>query len=266
MPSIEWNRQRWGSEHPWSAHGDEWSYGFGSAAAHWYAFILPRLYAVLPNPTIADSRIVEIAPGHGRWTQFLLPHCGMLVGYDLTESCVAYCRQRFAAQVESKRAAFHLTDGLSLAEADRSVDLVFSYDSLVHVERDVMQGYLVHIGRCLKPGGFAFLQHSNLAAYPHLHNFRNQGPYNARGASVSAETMQADIRACGLVPLLQEALTHETQHLNNELIDCISLIRKPVLHNAIDQTVVLSNRFYPAIGGLTRDFALPYEQCAGKKG
>jgi len=265
MPSIEWNRQRWGREHPWSSHGDEWSYGFGSAAAQWYGFILPRLHPFLPNAAARDFRIVEIAPGHGRWTQFLLRHCATLAGYDITESCVAYCGQRFAAEIAAGRASFHLTDGLSLAEADNSVDLVFSYDSLVHAERDVMQAYLIHVKRCLKPGGIAFLQHSNLGAYPHLQNFRNQGPYNCRGANVSAETMQQDIRACSLVALLQEALTHETQHLNGELTDCISLIRKPVLHNAIDQTVVLSNRFYPAIGGLTRDFALPYEQCAGKK-
>jgi hypothetical protein len=128
-----------------------------------------------------------------------------------------------------------------------------------------MQGYLRHIRRCLKPGGFAFLQHSNLGAYPHLHDHLGTGPFNGRGANVSATTMQADIRACGLIPLLQEALTHETERMNNEMTDCISVIRKPVKRETGGQTVVLSNRYYPAIAGLTKDFALPYESCAAKR-
>ena len=49
MPSIQWNRQRWGKEHRWPAHGDEWSYLFGSAAVHWQAFLLPRIHRFLPK-------------------------------------------------------------------------------------------------------------------------------------------------------------------------------------------------------------------------
>ena len=264
MPSIDWNKTRWEREHHWSAHGDEWSYMFGSAAAHWYGFILPRLYPFLPGASTPNARIVEIAPGHGRWTQFLLHHCEQFAGHDISGACIEYCRKRFAERVENKSATFHLTDGLSLAEADDSVDLVFSYDSLVHAERDVMQGYLTHLSRCLKPGGFAFLQHSNLGAYPQLHNFQNAGPYNCRGVSVTTDTMQADARARGLIPLVQEVLNHETQHMNNELTDCISLIQKPAHRNAGGETVVLRNQYYSAIGGLTKEFALPYELCMPK--
>jgi SAM-dependent methyltransferase len=261
MPTIEWNQRRWGQEHNWSEHGDEWSYSFGSAAAHWYAFLLPRLYRFLPDPAAADSRIVEIAPGHGRWTQFLLNHCKQLSGYDVSQGCIDYCQSRFRKQVDDGSVAFHLNDGLHLGEQESSVDLVFSYDSLVHVERDVMQSYLADVAKCLKPGRVAFLQHSNLGEYPTLHNYRNAGPYNCRGVSVSADTMQADAGACGLHVLVQEGLNHETQHMNNEFADCISVVLKPTRHQSARKFARLGNTYYPAMGDLTKTFVLPYEQC-----
>jgi ubiquinone/menaquinone biosynthesis C-methylase UbiE len=198
MPSIAWNKQRWEYDHPWSAHGDEWSYSFGSASAHWHAFILPRLHRFLPNTSTQDSIIVEIAPGHGRWTQFLLGQCNKLIAYDINESCLAYCRKRFGGWVDKGAAEFRITDGLTLCEKDDSVDVAFSFDSLVHVERDVMRSYLTHLRKCLKPGGFAFLQHSNLGAYPFLHNYKGEGAYNCRGVTVSMDTMKADSDEKGL--------------------------------------------------------------------
>jgi 2-polyprenyl-3-methyl-5-hydroxy-6-metoxy-1,4-benzoquinol methylase len=259
MPSIQWNRQRWGKEHRWPAHGDEWSYLFGSAAVHWQAFLLPRIHRFLPKFETGAARIVEIGPGHGRWTQFLLPHCDSFVGYDVTEECIAYCRQRFGAQVAGGYAEFHVNDGLNLTENDNSVDFVFSFDSLVHVERDVMQSYLGHLGKCLRPGAVAFLQHSNLGAYPHLQNYRNAGPYNARGVTVSAATMQADAREHGLVTLIQEGLNHETQFVNNELVDCISLIQKPASAKTALEPVFLDNKRYAEIGQISNASIWHYE-------
>lgn len=47
---------------------------------------------------------------------------------------------------------------------DGAVDLAFSFDSLVHVEIDVIEGYLTELARVLVPDGVAILHHSNLAA------------------------------------------------------------------------------------------------------
>jgi len=49
--------------------------------------------------------------------------------------------------------------------ADRSIDLVFSFDSLVHAERDVIGGYLNEFARVLADDGVAFIHHSNTGAY-----------------------------------------------------------------------------------------------------
>jgi hypothetical protein len=48
---------------------------------------------------------------------------------------------------------------------DGSVDFVFSFDSLVHAEADVMAVYLEQLSRKLKPHGIGFFHHSNVAAH-----------------------------------------------------------------------------------------------------
>ena len=76
--------------------------------------------------------MLEIAPGHGRWTEYLAHHCDRLIGVDLASSCVEVCRERFDGRPNLE---FFVNDGRSLDMVDAgSVDLVFSFDSLVHAE------------------------------------------------------------------------------------------------------------------------------------
>src|SRR5205823_12960691 len=46
-----------------------------------------------------------------------------------------------------------------------SVDFVFSFDSFVHLPREIVAGYLNELRRTLKIGGKGFIHHSNLGAY-----------------------------------------------------------------------------------------------------
>src|SRR5262245_28965209 len=125
MPDLNWNRVTWNEGHSWDKDGDEWSVAWGGARSHWYGTIYHRINNNSPAP-----RILEIAPGRGRWTQFLLQHCTEYFGVDLSENCVRSCRRRFAA---ASRAHFLVNDGRSLHMiAEDSIDFVFSYDSLVH--------------------------------------------------------------------------------------------------------------------------------------
>jgi cyclopropane fatty-acyl-phospholipid synthase-like methyltransferase len=39
-------------------------------------------------------------------------------------------------------------------------DFVFSFDSLVHVESDVIENYLTQLAKKLKPNGIGFIHHS----------------------------------------------------------------------------------------------------------
>ncbi len=158
MPSIETNLACWEKEHDWSCMGDEWSSPWGGTQPLWWGTILPRIRSFVPTHTI-----LEIAPGFGRCTQFLLTLAQQLVLVDLAESCIEACKRRFFA---SQHISYHVNDGKSLQMIrDNSVDFAFSFDSLVHAEADVMKSYVSQLAMKLRPGGVAFLHHSNLGAY-----------------------------------------------------------------------------------------------------
>jgi SAM-dependent methyltransferase len=158
MPTIEDNRSFWGDTSHWAQCGDEWSKPWGGPCMQWYGSILPRISAFVPTDTI-----LEIAPGYGRWTAFLKDLCKRLIIVDLSESCIERCKQRFA---DCSHISYFVNDGKSLEMVgDGGVDFVFSFDSLVHAEDEVLKAYAAEIVKKLRPNGAAFLHHSNLGQY-----------------------------------------------------------------------------------------------------
>ena len=119
-------------KYDWKEAGEEWSQPWGSSAAQWTGTIFPRIRECLPADTI-----LEIAPGFGRWTHYLKDYCNELWAVDKSSDCIEACRQRFAS-VSHVRCV--LNDGRSLSMIpDASVDFVFSFDSFVHPDRDVVE-------------------------------------------------------------------------------------------------------------------------------
>ncbi len=157
MPTLDENLENWTTKWDWSHEGDEWSGWWGDTPAFWYGAILPRIHAFIPA-----GRILEIAPGYGRWTEYLKDAAEHLALVDLAENCIAHCRERFAAATHIE---YHVNDGRSLGMVDdQSVDFVFSFDSLVHADPDVIGGYLAQLAAKLKPDGVGFIHHSNAGA------------------------------------------------------------------------------------------------------
>jgi SAM-dependent methyltransferase len=212
VPSLAQNLAVWDATYDWPQDGDEWSAAWGGPANHWSMWLYPRVQAFLPA-----ARVLEIAVGHGRWTQFLAQRCDELIGIDIAASAVDHCRRRFAGD---PRLRFHVNDGASLAvAADDSVDLVFSFDSLVHAEADVLAGYIVEFARVLTGDGVAFIHHSNVASL---------GPVDLervhwRAPSVSAAVVERFANSAGLRCIAQEPLAWEDGYLT----DCVSVIARP---------------------------------------
>jgi ubiquinone/menaquinone biosynthesis C-methylase UbiE len=124
----------------------------------WRKSIYPRIKRLLPAATI-----LEIAPGFGRCTAYLKNHCERLVIVDLSPKCIEACKRRFANE---SNISYYVNDGKSLDMiADRSIDFVFSFDSLVHAQADVMEAYVKQLAVKLKPSGQGFIHHSNLGSY-----------------------------------------------------------------------------------------------------
>lgn len=234
MPTVDENVRRW-SKYDWTHEGHRWSPGATRAGTDlmWWRSIRPRLYQHLPAGTI-----LEIAPGFGRWTAYLIHETARLLAVDVTERCIEVCRERFAGTA----AEFWVNDGRSLPTvADASVDVGFSLDSLVHVEAEPVSGYLDELARILKPGGVAFLHHSNLGAYA-----GRDGAIPVwvrerfwRAPSVSARVVRHAGRRAGLVCVSQELVNwvghasdierHELRGEHVPLTDCFSVFMRPRL-------------------------------------
>lgn len=247
MPTVSENYAMWNTDSAWDAAGDRWSDSWGGPKAQWAACLLPRVQSFLPARTI-----LEIAPGYGRWTQFLKNHCETLEIVDMEERCIAHCRERFAGLANIR---YHVNDGTSLAMIeDGAIDFVFSFDSLVHVEADCLGGYLRQLSDKLTPNGVGFIHHSNLAEYGRTFNSYRVLPEKVRrglvrlkvidydhwrARSVAAGVFDELCRKAGLVCIGQECITWGTKRT----IDCISLFTKPGSEWERPNCIVRNRRF-----------------------
>ena len=67
MATVAENHRLWNDEYSWENGGHEWSAPWGTAVDQWSTTILRRIFPLLPAHTI-----LEIAPGFGRWTPYLI--------------------------------------------------------------------------------------------------------------------------------------------------------------------------------------------------
>jgi SAM-dependent methyltransferase len=241
MPDLNWNKGVWGGSYGWPAGGEEWSQAWGGSEAQWFGSIFPRLHRFLPA-----RRILEIAPGFGRWSKFLIPACDEFVGIDLSDKCTEGCREIFA---NAHHAEFYTNDGRSLSAAQgREFDLVFSFDSLVHAEQEVMASYIPEILKNLSSVGVAFLHHSNIHAYKNTID----NPH-ARGASISADVVADLIVSNGGAVLIQEVVNWGGEHL----IDCLTLFSRRETY-PFNKPVRLNNPVFMGEAKLIQSFQSHY--------
>lgn len=255
MPSLDENLTKW-SQHGWPMDGDEWSTLGGGSLNWWHGLILPRLAPTLravssEGVSLHCRTILEVAPGHGRWTQYLLDHCDRLIGVDLVDECTQHCARAFAGH--PTRHEFHTNDGRSLAMvADASVDLVFSWDSLVHAELDVIESYLRECGRVLRTGGRAFLHHSNLAQYKDVSGKVTVDRSHWRAPSVSASMVDAICAQIGMTCVNQEVITKGQREDDGLCIDCVTVIEQESPPPGHHTRVVANGSFWREIQAMGR--------------
>jgi ubiquinone/menaquinone biosynthesis C-methylase UbiE len=212
-------------KYDWKEAGEEWSEPWGTSDAQWDGTIFPRIRDCLPAGTI-----LEIASGFGRWTHFLKDYCDELWAVDKSSECMEACRRRFASTPHVRCC---LNDGRSLSMIpDASTDFVFSFDSFVHTNRDVVEAYLRELRTKLKIGGKGFIHHSNFGEY--VNSPRERLPEmlakpliklqildwaHHRNPSMTAELFRVLCEQNGLHCISQELVNWR----GRRLIDCLSL-------------------------------------------
>ena len=212
------------TDYEWIAAGEEWSEPWGGSAPQWFGSILPRIQTGLPANTI-----LEIASGFGRWSYYLKEHCSQLHLVDPAAECIGACRRRFAS---NPGVICHVNDGRSLEMIPNgSIDFVFSFDSLVHVGREIVEAYVAQLGGKLTGEGMGFIHHSNLGQYASSAAQRVRklvskggvvGSDHQRDPEMTARLFRDACEQHGLMCLCQELVNWR----GRRLIDCFSMIAR----------------------------------------
>jgi ubiquinone/menaquinone biosynthesis C-methylase UbiE len=203
----------WNLNSNWSIDGHEWSKSFGTTENLWNNEIFDKI------KEFRGKKILEIAPGFGRITQFLSILAGELIVVDLNPLCIEKTREKLKNHV----LAYFVNDGKSIPKVrDNSQDLVFSFDSFVHMHANVTEEYVKEIYRVLKPGGQAFIHHS------WLYGGAEESTNNVAGrANMSPEQFKEIVNRYGMEIVSQDVIQFEPLNSWNGT-DCISMFRKPL--------------------------------------
>jgi ubiquinone/menaquinone biosynthesis C-methylase UbiE len=203
----------WNLNSNWSIDGHEWSKSFGTTENLWNNEIFDKI------KEFRGKKILEIAPGFGRITQFLSILAGELIVVDLNPLCIEKTREKLKNHV----LAYFVNDGKSIPKVrDNSQDLVFSFDSFVHMHANVTEEYVKEIHRVLKPGGQSFIHHS------WLYGGSEESTNNVAGrANMSPEQFKEIVNRYGMEIVSQDVIQFEPLNSWNGT-DCISMFRKPL--------------------------------------
>lgn len=203
----------WNNEHMWVMDGHEWSKSFGTTEDLWNKHIFDSI------KEFRGKKILEIAPGFGRITQFLSILAGELIVVDLNPLCIEKTKEKLSHHV----LAYFVNDGKTIPKVkNNSQDLVFSYDSFVHMHANVTEEYIKEIYRVLKPGGSAFIHHS------WLYGGKDESTENVAGrANMSPEQFKGLVNKHAMEIVSQTPLKFDGV-FGWDGMDCISFFRKPL--------------------------------------
>ena len=234
MATLAANKKYY-ENYDWSSGGEEWSDPWGGTRSMWLASIYPRISEFLPA-----RNVVEIGSGHGRIARILHAFStDRLVLFDIVDECVSECKKKFASS--SKTICLKTNGSVLDGVADKSVDFIFSFYSLVGADKEIITDYMREFDRVLSDDGVAFIHHSNAGMYfdPDDSNLDKRMLLLAayRDMSIDAVKFQEIAASYNFTCIKQECINWDITEI---LSDCFSTIvrstskfsREPVLlHN-----------------------------------
>jgi SAM-dependent methyltransferase len=195
----------------------DWSeyYEFAEADAvsHW--LLIQAFIGEEPSPDL--TAVLDFACGRGRIAERFVAIAATLICCDSSGEAIAYCGQRFA---NSPNVSCVVNDGPSIPAPDESMTFVYSWDSMVHFNMAELRAYIREFKRILKPGGTAFIHHSNYGSLGGPPGAWNENP--GCRAYVSASDVRMICDQYGLPIVRQKVIDWSEPSM-----DCLTMFRKP---------------------------------------
>lgn len=221
----------WQQLHPELGHiGDEWA-GKGAGAANTLAEYEALIEQKFMQPYIKPTdTVLEIGVGGGKTAALLLKYCDRLICADISSNMLEATKKRLnsdSLQDAFRRVSYAKLDGLTLdGISDRSVDLCFSYDTMVHIEPRDIFNYLTQIPRVMRGQKLCLFHHTNTLSDLGWQKFLSEWEQNLLGKRMgTAFSVMTDS--------LMEKFLH---HLNYKIIlkdadtvprDCVWVCQSP---------------------------------------
>lgn len=104
-----------------------------------------------------ETTVLEIGPGGGRWTRYML-HARRIYAVDYYPEVLRELRRNF----DRPNITFIANNGDDFPGVpDASIDFAFSFGAFVHLDLPIIDGYLRNLTRVLKPTATAVIHYSD---------------------------------------------------------------------------------------------------------
>jgi 2-polyprenyl-3-methyl-5-hydroxy-6-metoxy-1,4-benzoquinol methylase len=200
--NIRQNHVQWDNRQSWETMYNK---GFAWGDETFMKGILEKYF--YPHKPVFKN-VFEIAVGYGRLTEQIIDKAKLYIGIDLAQCCVDFCNSKFAG-----KGIFYTTDGVTIPVENVKFDLIISWDSMVHMDKEIIKNYLKNMKGLLSEDGTCF-----------LHHFSGTG--NAATGWRSNMTKEFMIAYCKELGYKIEQIYD--LNLNPAYTDCITLLKHEV--------------------------------------
>jgi len=164
LPTIEWNKSYWmediqnfneGKSKKYFPNEKHYGERWGEVEKD---TVLKSIKEKFVLPFVNENKLVlEIGPGGGRWTKYLL-NCKKLYCLDLNPKSLDYVKNRFSSR---NNVIYILNKGNDFSNIPKSsIDFVFSYGTFVHFDIGIIVDYLSNMIDILSNDSDVVIQYS----------------------------------------------------------------------------------------------------------
>lgn len=181
-------------------------------------------------PAIKDfnfENTLDFAAGHGRNSALLARLAKRLYVVDANPEAVRHLEVRFASQDPNECAiqVIH-NNGLDLrAIPSNTITALYSFDSMVHFEKRLIEAYMPEFERVMTRGAYGFIHHSNFGRVSQDSDFRNHPGWRS---NADKDWFAQCCFRHKLLPVNQTLIDWHIGEVVFHAFDCISIVYKPI--------------------------------------